>query len=462
MDRIFVCSCGKKLGVSSEAFGKRAKCPRCGGDIVATEANTTPVVSDEMNLMAALSSPPPTPSEPIKRAASPPAPPPPPRPSAPPPPPPSPAAALERGTPHFEPAPSQIAVEKQAPQPPPPPPPPPRPTAPQPPPPPRPTAPQPPPPPAPRAAGQERFGFDTLIAAFDLALDRSKILFVLILVLIGAVGLLACFGASMALVKPDAGIGTLLIGFVLALLAVIWTFGIAGVAYGGVARLVEIELTEHRRATMSEAWSFVSRRFLDLIFALLGVLLAVVISLAIFNAIIYFITTKIPGLGPVLGGLLTIPVFLVNLAGLFVLCNASMVPCIIAVEDCSLEKAIRRLVAILPKSAGRLFAYELITVGLAFELVVPLAVLIGLALSSALATCGSSGALAMAFGGVDPHVARVLRQSSGGTASGMFGAVGLFFVGLSAAIIIGCFLAWLVAYMIACLTIVFKSARQST
>jgi hypothetical protein len=323
---------------------------------------------------------------------------------------------------------------------------------------PRPSAP--PPPPAPRAAGQERFGFDTLIAAFDLALDRSKVLFVLILVLIGAVGLLVCFGASMALVTPNPGPGTFLIGCVLIGLAVIWTFGIAGVASGGVARLVEIELTEHRRATMSEAWTFVSRRFLDLMFALLGVLLAVVISCAIVNAIIYFITTKTPGLGPVLGGLLTIPVFLVNLAGLFVLSNANMVPCIIAVEDCSMEKAIRQLVAILPRRAGRLFAYELITVGLAFQLVLPLAVLIGLALSSALATCGSAGALAVVFGGIDSHFDRVLRESSGGTSSGIFGAVGLFFLGLSGAIIVAVFLAWLVVYMIACLTIVYKSARQ--
>ena len=125
-----------------------------------------------------------------------------------------------------------------------------------------------------------------------------------------------------------------------------------------------------------------------------------------------------------------------------------------------MEKAIRQLVAILPKSGGRLFAYELITVGLAFQLVLPLAVLIGLALSSALATCGSAGALAVVFGGSDPNLEQLLRESSGGTSSGMFASVGLFFLGLSGAIIVAVFLAWLVVYMIACLTIVYKSARQ--
>jgi hypothetical protein len=102
------------------------------------------------------------------------------------------------------------------------------------------------------------------------------------------------------------------------------------------------EMEYNSKASATQGWSFVRRRVLSLAFGPAVLALAVLIGIGLVRLLVYLVTL-IPALGPLLGALLTLPIFLFVLAaGLFTF-NLYMLPCVMGIEDHGAWRAARDL-----------------------------------------------------------------------------------------------------------------------
>lgn len=318
-----------------------------------------------------------------------------------------------------------------------------------------------------RPAAGAKFGFDTLLGAIDMAFDPRKLLFVFCILLIAAVGAAVLAGLCVLIMKAQMMLG---MGLLIILLGV-WGSACAGILIGGLARLVDYELVHGARARLGEAWGFVLRHLPGLAFSLLVLFFLNLLTGAIVNGIIYGVG-QIPAIGPSLAGILTIPLFLLNLLAILVFINLTMVPAIMAVEDCDLFAALKRLLATLSKRAGRILSYEM-----AVSIVLwPLVVFVLMLLSSATAvTCVSTSgdsmrSLASSFsptrssedggdllGGGD--IFRGSEPKPRSQASDTGKDIGGLISMVSFGVIFAALLCFVISFLIASLTIVYRAAR---
>jgi hypothetical protein len=207
---------------------------------------------------------------------------------------------------------------------------------------PMPASPPPPPPPAERAKPIARnLWGDVFLNAISVTFDSHKIA---LAALIGVVWLIGIALVGVAMFRP-AQHGT-------ELLSVLRTSACIGIAIGGIARLVEIELSQARRREIAEGLQFILRNLATLPFILLVLALGILLSQAIVNLLVGFLATNS---GAVLGGILAIPLFLVNLSALvFLALEVPLVPCIMAVEDCGAFAAFLHLNRLFAERGGRL------------------------------------------------------------------------------------------------------------
>ncbi|HIJ64731.1 MAG TPA: hypothetical protein HPP77_02165 [Candidatus Hydrogenedentes bacterium] len=406
MLRVFRCECGQKMKVTPEMLGKAGRCVHCGRVVTPTAGNAPPMPprrSDAAPATEERPQPSPVPDSGSDLSEAP---------------------DLEELLVPEEDFEDEYEGAEEASR---------HPPAPrQPPPPPRTRRPEPP---------QESFGLDTFIRAVDIALDWRKIVVSMALGGICVVGILICIfiGAQDNDLIPVAIV-----------LGVVWAVAWSGIFAGGVGRLVEIELTERRRAPAREAWRFIGRRFVGLAFGTLGLVLAAILLGALVNGIVFLIG-MIPWLGPILAGILTLPLFVFNLLLFCVLWNVWIVPCIMAVEDCGAVSAVDRLVQLVVRRAGRLIAYEVIANSI-IALVTTLSMVIGYACLGVTAGITSSGL----FVGLGMRG----RYFGGPGISGVLTQIGIWITVASAVVAILALAGFAGVYALACSTVVYKAARQ--
>lgn len=189
-------------------------------------------------------------------------------------------------------------------------------------------------------------GFDSYLHVMDIAVDVRKLAFA---VLVGIAWLVLTAILGWVLLETSAWwLGLFLI--------LLWTCACLGIAVGGVSRAVAIELSEHHRIPLGGIFSFVFRHIAGLSLVVLGVTLAVLLAGLIINGLIVGLG-MIPGLGPILVGLLVIPLFLVNLVLWILLLQVLLVPAVMGVEDCSPMTAFTRVLSLIRHHGGRFLAY---------------------------------------------------------------------------------------------------------
>jgi hypothetical protein len=195
-----------------------------------------------------------------------------------------------------------------------------------------------------------QIGFDTYLRVMDVAADTRKLVFAF------SIGVLWLIGVGIFGYVGEAMLRGGTAPWLPVVLSVIWTCAMGGVAIGGTSYSVEVELSEHRRARLSEIYNFVMRHILDLGLIVLVMVLGVLLAGLLFNGL-YLFLGSIPGVGPILAGLLVIPVFFVNLLLWIMLLFTTLVPCIIGVERLGMVGAVRALVKLLTRHGPRFLAY---------------------------------------------------------------------------------------------------------
>ena len=234
-----------------------------------------------------------------------------------------------------------------------------------------------------RTSTPARGDFELLLTSLAAVLQPRKLF---------AAGVFPVFGALGTIVL----VTTILIHPVLyGVLALLWLAGCAGLLTGYMARLVAIEITEHRQARPAEGFGFLGRRFgeLFLAFPLIGV--AGLLALAVVNGIVFSLAS-IPGLGPLLGALFALPLFAANWLVFFAIFQAGLIPCIMAVDRCGLTTAMGRVWGRAMRRPGRLLALELATIALTLPAAALLALTAALAAPfSVFAAMGGTGPAAL-------------------------------------------------------------------
>ena len=454
--RIFYCECGQKMKVAEEMLGKSGKCVGCGRAITVTEANTE--------------------SEGAPAPASPGGPPPPP-------PPPDIGSDLSESPDVeelLEPAGGMAVGEEAVPAPPPPPP----------------SAPPTAPPRAPsfrpsaapaRAAAERAFGIDTILGALDMAFDLRKNVIAIAVGVVCFIGLALLGYVGQAILEDGGGDPeqSIVMGLVVALLMLLWLLACLGMAMGGVARMVTLELDFKQRATVGQGIGFILRQVIGL--ALVFALLAVGIGLVgVVLKLVLMILLKVPGIGPIVAGALTIPAFLIVL---FLVCFALqgvLAPSVMAVENCGAGRAISRLLALIPRAGGRTLAYELMAMSVALPTLIVVFFVFSGALYGATSMSSDVGAVGMSYlrsylpenpmdssgfgvrpsrrsnvGLFDPSINRGWRgeEKDEGPKAGV--KAGFWLVKVSAGLIGTFFVAFLLVYFTTCLTIIYRAVRQN-
>lgn len=257
-----------------------------------------------------------------------------------------------------------------------------------------------PPPPPPRrhaaAEAHDRFSFDSFGHALDLAIDPRKNGFVVLVGLVCSLGLLILMlvglglggaAAKTAESSPGAALGiAALAGVLCTILGILWVMGCVTVAMGGVSRMVAVQMNEGRRATLGEAFNFAASNILGLGFVVVlswvGLLLVGVIIQAIPRGLM-----NIPGIGPVLAGLLTIPVFLANLLLICLIFQVVLIPCIMGVENVGATTALARLKNAFAKAGGRILACEILAFPFVLLIVILIVALVSVALAGSMSAC---------------------------------------------------------------------------
>jgi len=147
----------------------------------------------------------------------------------------------------------------------------------------------------------------------------------------------------------------------------------------------------------------------------------------------------VPFIGPLVAGLLMLPVFLFNLLWICALATAGYLPCVMAIESCGAVQGARRLIELLRKRGGRFIAYQIISSSIIGPVLFFIVVLVGVALGIAGIACAGYA----------------VAQGTSGAELG----VGL--AGLSATIIVLAFLSFLFVYGCACGVVLYRAARDA-
>ena len=179
-------------------------------------------------------------------------------------------------------------------------------------------------------------GFNRSLA--DVALDKTKMLFAAQTGLLWFVVVAALTWFSMIVFDdaPGTAAGAIFV------LGWLWTEAVAGLLIGGVGRLVTLDLEGSPSRSTAPAWTFVRQRWPGLTLGVWAVATAFGLAVGTGAAIVAWLSST-STVGPVLGGLLVVPVFFgVLLAAVFYLA-IWMLPCVMSVEGSGLSHAVRVL-----------------------------------------------------------------------------------------------------------------------
>jgi hypothetical protein len=311
-----------------------------------------------------------------------------------------------------------------------------------------PASPAPPPPPAERAKPMARnLWGDVFLNAISVTFDSHKIA---LAALIGVVWLIGIALVGVAMFR-SAQHGTELLSVLRGMIggivfAVVWTSACTGIAIGGIARLVEIELSQARRREIAEGLQFILRNLATLPFILLVLALGILLSQAIVNLLVGFLATNS---GAVRGGILAIPLFLVNLSALiFLALEVPLVPCIMAVEDCGALAAFLHLNRLFAERGGRLVACQLLALAITWPLILLALGVVVTALVPTLRVCGG------------PVVMDLLNQMIADQGPSVNTGLGLYLLALSTCVILGACAAVFLVYMTGIQTIIYRLLRR--
>ena len=181
--------------------------------------------------------------------------------------------------------------------------------------------------------------------------------------------------AARASVRLRGQVDTVDMILILLALLLFWT-GCLGVSAGGVAHMVFAELEETGAAGWRKGYAFMRKRFMELAFVSMGIVIALILVAFPFDVGAMLIANRTTA-GGVFGSMLLVPVSILHLALLAIAPTAWLVPCIMAVEDCDAAQGATRCLRLLQKRTPALIfalAFTLATIIPVVLLPVPLSV----------------------------------------------------------------------------------------
>lgn len=181
----------------------------------------------------------------------------------------------------------------------------------------------------------------TARSAGDMGLDGQRLGFTFQL---GAVWLAGTFLIAL-----------LLEGGIVWTLVAIWCVSCLTFLAGGISRMTAAELDTGTPTNRNETWRFIMTRGLGMVFGPWAVALGVVLAGSLYAFLVNLIV-GIPSVGPVLGGLIIVPTFVLVLLLISVMMNGYLLPIIMGVDDCGLVQSIRSLIATSRKAPLVLFS----------------------------------------------------------------------------------------------------------
>ncbi|MFH0887323.1 MAG: hypothetical protein V1843_04065 [bacterium] len=187
-----------------------------------------------------------------------------------------------------------------------------------------------------------KFGIDKIIETFELAFDMKKMVFMLVGLIIAALGII---------------LNSLVNNVIVGLLGAIWHYVFLMLTLGGVCFLIYQDLKGKGKSSIKDAIDFVKNKAVALIFTPLVLLLGIALVVLIEFGVVW-VLSLIPMLGEILVALIIIPMLIINvvLAMALFLGNA-LIPAIIAVDDSGIPATITKIFEVVRGAPILLISY---------------------------------------------------------------------------------------------------------
>lgn len=157
------------------------------------------------------------------------------------------------------------------------------------------------------------------------------------------------------------------------ILEVWWALGCAGLIMGGIARNVALDLVRRDTPTFGTGLAFSLRHALGLSQCIVAGALAAGAATVAVRAVPPLLM-RIPSVGPVAAAIMVIPVFCLLVYFGFLAFQVFLIPAAMAFENSSALNGFSRILELVPRHGGRLLAYEMAAAAVA----APLTAVVGL------------------------------------------------------------------------------------
>lgn len=215
-----------------------------------------------------------------------------------------------------------------------------------------------------------KFGIDTILDSFEVSFDLKKISFLLIGLVIAAIG------GGLLLYLANLAMGSIILSLIFGILAAIWLYVVIVITKGGLCRMISSEMTGKGSIGMKEALAFTKAKAVSLIFTPIMLILSIA-ALVVVQLIAMWILSKIPYLGPIIASLATIPLLVVNtIAGLALIFGGSLVAPIIAIDELSIKETILRIIQVVKKDPIHLITYIMLAILLLYIVILGVATIL--------------------------------------------------------------------------------------